>query len=79
MAVRIASRSNCDHIAMILRNSSNELFYTEAIGNAGVIVRELDITAYFGWLENYSKVYYRKLHIDRTRSFSWKLVNKTKE
>jgi hypothetical protein len=63
---RAVTRSEYDHVAMILRYSNGKLVLLESTGTTGVAVLEWDVFLANKWQNLYDKIVYRSLRINRS-------------
>lgn len=73
------TRSQYDHVAMILKYASGSIYALEATGGAGVGIFPWDSMVSKGWYELYNLVVYRRLDVDRTTKFLMDLETFVKE
>ncbi|CAD8157666.1 unnamed protein product [Paramecium octaurelia] len=78
-AQRMVTRSQYDHVAMILKYTNGSIYVLEATGTFGVGIFEWKHMAGKQWYELYNKVVYRQLEIQRTTDFLLKMEQFTKE
>ena len=62
---RAVTRSDYDHVAMILRYADGSLVLLESTGNTGVALLDWDVFLKNKWHGLYSKLVYRKLKTNR--------------
>ncbi|CAD8121449.1 unnamed protein product [Paramecium sonneborni] len=78
-AQRLVTRSQYDHVAMILKYTNGSIYVLEATGTFGVGIFEWKHMIGKQWYELYNKVVYRQLDIKRTTDFLVKMESFTKE
>ncbi|CAK56034.1 unnamed protein product (macronuclear) [Paramecium tetraurelia] len=72
---RLVTRSNYDHVAMILKYQSGAIYVLEATDQNGVGIFDWDSMTNQLWYELYQMVVYRQLHLRRNIEFYSKLKN----
>jgi hypothetical protein len=68
-ALRVASRSSYDHVAIFFRDIEGELYLVEAIGSGGVQALRMDYFLSNQWQHLYKKLTLRKLYCERSAEF----------
>lgn len=69
-ALRVASNSEFDHVALIVRGKKGEVFIYECVGSGGVQINNVDFFLDNDWDKFYKKIAIRKLHCDRSKDFT---------
>ena len=64
--MRTVTRSDYDHVAMLLRYSNGKLVMFEATGMSGVAVLDFDVFLRNNWFKFYHKISFRKVKFRRT-------------
>ncbi|CAD8075791.1 unnamed protein product [Paramecium primaurelia] len=78
-AQRMVTRSQYDHVAMILKYTNGYIYVLEATGTFGVGIFEWKHMIGKQWYELYNKVVYRQLEMQRTTDFLQKMEQFTRD
>ncbi|CAD8141629.1 unnamed protein product [Paramecium octaurelia] len=76
---RLITRSNYDHVAMILKYQSGSIYVLEATDQNGVGIFDWNSMTNQLWYELYSMVVYRQLHLKRNVDFLLQIEKFVKE
>ena len=66
MALRLVSRSEFDHIGLLIREE-NKVFVLESISGSGILVHELEDPLLINWSFAFKRICFRRFVCDRSQ------------
>ena len=67
---RVLTRSDYDHIALVIRYENDKIVVFESLRDTGVTMCPWEKFMNLKWYSNYDRVIYRRLNFPRTKEFN---------